>query len=56
MSDFDDIPIRLPSGARAIVRLPRPFTPKDAEHMMRFLAEYIEALPLEPAPRKEGKP
>jgi hypothetical protein len=40
--DFDDVPVRLPSGASALVRLPRPFTSADAEHLMRFLAAYIE--------------
>ena len=42
MADFDDIPVRLPSVTKAIVRLPRPFTTKDAEHLTRFLALYIE--------------
>jgi hypothetical protein len=42
MSEFDDIPIRLPSGTKAIVRLPRPFTTEDAQHLSKFLALYIE--------------
>lgn len=39
---FDIIPIRLPSGTKAFVNLPRPFTVEDAAHFMLFLAEYIE--------------
>jgi hypothetical protein len=38
----DIIPIRLPSGGKAIVRLPRPFTLADGVHLMNFLSEYIE--------------
>lgn len=40
--DCDEIPVRLPSGSKAIVRLPRPFTRKDATHLVQFLAAYIE--------------
>jgi hypothetical protein len=40
MDDFDTIPVRLPSGSKAIVQLPRPFTTADAVHLIRFLAQY----------------
>jgi hypothetical protein len=40
--DFDDLPVRLPSGTKAIVRLPRPFTLEDGVHLMDFLSNYIE--------------
>ncbi len=42
MDDFDDVPVRLPSGSRAVVRLPRPFTTDDAAHLITFLSGYIE--------------
>lgn len=42
MNDHDEIPVRLPSGTKAIVRLPRPFTYEDGVHLMNFLSEYIE--------------
>lgn len=42
MDDYDDIPIRLPSGTKAIVRLPRPFTSEDVAYVSRFLALYVE--------------
>lgn len=42
MSDFDTIPVRLPSGGTAIVQLPKVFTDKDAAHMSRLLAHYTE--------------
>jgi hypothetical protein len=42
MTEYDEIPIRLPSGTKAVVRLPRPFTLKDAMHMLDFLQLYIE--------------
>lgn len=40
--DFDDVPVRLPSGTKAVVRLPRPFTLADGVHLMDFLSNYIE--------------
>lgn len=40
--NHDVIPVRLPSGTKATVILPRPFTEADAEHMAKFLALYIE--------------
>lgn len=40
--EFDDVPVRLPSGSRAVVRLPRPFTSQDAAHLISFLSGYIE--------------
>lgn len=42
MDDFDVIPVRLPSGTKAIVKLPRPFTLADGVHLMNFLEAYIE--------------
>jgi hypothetical protein len=42
MDDFDTIPVRLPSGTKAIVQLPRPFTLADGVHLMNFLSLYIE--------------
>lgn len=42
MDDFDTIPIRLPSGQKAIVQLPRKFTLVDGVHLMNFLSMYIE--------------
>jgi hypothetical protein len=42
MDDFDTIPVRLPSGTKAVVRLPRPFTLEDGVHLMDFLSLYIE--------------
>lgn len=42
MDDFDVIPVRLPSGTKAIVQLPRPFTLEDGVHLMNFLSLYIE--------------
>lgn len=42
MMDRDVIPVRLPSGAKAIVDLPRPFTVADATHLVSFLTQYIE--------------
>ena len=41
MDDFDDIPVRLPSGTKVVVRLPRPFTLEDGVHLMNFLSFYI---------------
>ncbi len=38
----DVIPIRLPSGSKATVILPRPFTTEDATHFVLFIAQYIE--------------
>lgn len=38
----DLIPIRLPSGTKATVFLPRPFTTEDATHFVCFIAQYIE--------------
>ncbi len=40
--DQDVIPIRLPSGGKATVILPRPFTAEDATHFVLFIAQYIE--------------
>ena len=42
MMDRDIIPVRLPSGAKAVVDLPRPFTVADATHLIAFLTQYIE--------------
>jgi len=42
MDDYDDIPIKLPSGRKALVRLPRPFDLKDARHLVKFIANYVE--------------
>jgi hypothetical protein len=42
MDDFDTIPVRLPSGTKAIIKLPRPFTLADGVHLMNFLENYIE--------------
>jgi len=56
-NDYDEIPVRLPSGTKAVVILPRPFTPEDAEHMRKFLALYIEEAEPEaaaaPSPQQE---
>lgn len=54
-ADHDEIPVRLPSGTKAIVLLPKVFTIEDGVHMMNFLSAYItdktgEVLPL---PTKE---
>jgi len=38
----DTIPVRLPSGSKAIIDLPRPFTVADATHLVAFLTQYIE--------------
>ncbi|WP_341674995.1 hypothetical protein [Niveibacterium sp. SC-1] len=38
----DVIPVRLPSGTRAMVDLPVPFTQADFQHLHRILALYIE--------------
>ncbi len=38
----DVIPVRLPSGSKATVFLPRPFTSEDATHFVLFIAQYIE--------------
>ena len=40
--DFDDVPVRMPSGTKAVVRLPRPFTLQDGVHLLDFLSNYIE--------------
>jgi hypothetical protein len=53
MDDFDTIPVRLPSGTKAVVLLPRPFTPEDAEHMLKFLALYIEEADPSPLSKQE---
>lgn len=42
MVEGDVIPIRLPSGTKATVFLPRPFTTEDATHFVQFIAQYIE--------------
>lgn len=42
MDDFDTIPVRLPSGGKAIVQLPRKFKLADGVHLMNFLSEYVE--------------
>lgn len=39
---FDVIDIRLPSGTKATVKLPDPFTLADGVHLMNFLSAYIE--------------
>jgi hypothetical protein len=41
VSDFDTIPVRLPSGSKAIVQLPRVFTLEDGVHLMDFLTAYL---------------
>jgi hypothetical protein len=41
-TEYDEIPVRLPSGTKAVMRLPRPFTSADARHLVLFLASYIE--------------
>lgn len=38
----DSIPVRLPSGSKAIISLPRPFTVADATHLIAFLTQHIE--------------
>jgi hypothetical protein len=56
MDEFDTIPVRLPSGTKAVVLLPRPFTIEDAEHMRKFLALYIEdAAPSPQSKQEEAK-
>lgn len=50
MMDRDIIPVRLPSGAKAVVDLPRPFTVADATHLVSFLTQYIEDEVHGPAP------
>lgn len=47
-NERDLIPVRLPSGRKALVNLPRPFTASDAAHLANFLAEYVEAPEPEP--------
>lgn len=42
MDDFDTIPVRLPSGRKAVVLLPTVFTAQDAAHLTKFLALYTE--------------
>lgn len=42
LRNFDVIPVRLPSGTRAAVHLPRPFTRADAAHLQAVLALYVE--------------
>lgn len=41
-AEFDDIPVRLPSGKKALIRLPRPFTEADTKYLARFLDLYVE--------------
>jgi serine/threonine-protein kinase RIO1 len=50
--EYDTIPVRLPSGTKAFIRLPRPFTLKDGIHLMNFLGGYIE----EVAPKDDAAP
>jgi hypothetical protein len=54
-ADFDTIPVRLPSGTKAFVQLPRPFTLEDGVHLMNFLSEYIEGAECaDPAPVQQA--
>lgn len=45
----DVIPVRLPSGGKAIVQVPGKFTIADGVHLMNFLTEYLDE-------RVEGAP
>lgn len=38
----DSIPVRLPSGGKAILDLPRPFTVADATHICAWVVQYVE--------------
>lgn len=38
----DMVPVRLPSGSKAILDLPRPFTVADATHLCAWIVQYIE--------------
>lgn len=40
-NDFDEIPVRLPSGTKAVIKLPRVFTIEDGVHLMNILSLYI---------------
>lgn len=51
---YDDIPVRLPSGTKAIVKLPRPFTLEDGVHLMNFLSLHIEEKGERAASTQEG--
>jgi len=52
VDDFDDVPVRLPSGTKVVVRLPRIFTLEDGMHLMNFLSSYITDKAGEPLPAK----
>jgi hypothetical protein len=54
MDDFDTIPVRLPSGTKAIVKLPRVFTLEDGVHLMNFLSAYITDKTGEPLRAQEA--
>lgn len=49
-TSYDEIPVRLPSGTKAVVMLPRPFTIKDARHLVQFLSAYVEDKALSDTP------
>lgn len=49
-NDYDEIPVRLPSGTKAIVKLPRVFTLADGVHLMNFLSMYLTDKTGEPLP------
>lgn len=50
----DTYPIRLPSGGKAFLILPDPFTRADAEHVCRWLELIAEDLPSHPKQHNDG--
>lgn len=49
-SDYEEIPVRLPSGSKAVMRLPRVFTLEDGVHLMNFMSAYITDKTGDPLP------
>lgn len=41
-NDRDTVPVRLPSGTKAILDLPRPLTVADATHLCAWIVQYVE--------------
>ncbi|WP_181390921.1 hypothetical protein [Achromobacter pulmonis] len=50
----DTYPIRLPSGGKAFLILPDPFTRADAEHVCRWLELIAEDPPSHPKQHNDG--
>jgi hypothetical protein len=47
--EMDIVPVRLPSGDRAYLDLPRPLTVADATHLCAWIVQYIEGDQVEEA-------